>query len=255
MKISIIQPDLLWENREANLVKLDDLIRKLGGSTDIIVLPEMFSTGFTMNTALAEEHYGNTFKWMHEKAASGGFGICGSYIVNENGKFFNRFVFVSPEDHFFYDKRHLFSIGDDENKVYTPGNKRLVFRFREFRISPFVCYDLRFPVWSRNRNEYDLAIYVSSWPASRIDAWNTLLRARAIENQCFVAGSNRAGTDGNGVVHNGMSQIINARGEVIKSADHCSDCSVTAEISIQELTDFRNKFNVMRDADDFSIVS
>lgn len=253
MKISIVQPDLLWEGKEANLEKLTKLIRPLYGGTDIIILPEMFSTGFTMNTSLAEEHYGYTFGWLRKTAAEGNFGICGSYIVKENGKFFNRFVFVSPQDDFYYDKRHLFSLGD-EDKAYSRGNKRLVFNFMGFRVSSFVCYDLRFPVWSRNRNDYDLAIYVSSWPAARIDVWNTLLKARAIENQCFVAGSNRVGTDGNGIVHTGMSQIINPRGEVIRSAENCKDCIVSAEISIDELKSFRSKFNVLRDADDFLMV-
>ncbi|HLP73852.1 MAG TPA: amidohydrolase [Bacteroidales bacterium] len=252
MKISIVQPDLDWEDKGANMEKLDGLIEPLYGSTDIVVLPEMFSTGFTMNTDVAEEHYGTTFSWMKKHATAGDFGICGSYIVGEKGKFYNRFVFVSPGPDLYYDKRHLFSIGD-EDKTYTKGNSRLVFSFREFRIAAFVCYDLRFPVWSRNRDEYDLAIYVSSWPSARIEVWNTLLKARAIENQCYVAGSNRVGTDGNGVAHSGMSQVINPRGEKIRSAESCSDCVVSAEISIEELKNFRSKFNTLKDADDFSV--
>ena len=138
---------------------------------------------------------GETLTWMMRAAIDGNFGVCGSYMVEEKGKFFNRWVFVSPlEEIWYYDKRHLFSMGD-EDKFFSAGKSRLVFTFRNVRISPFICYDLRFPVWSRNRNEYDLAIYSANWPEVRIDVWNTLLRARAIENQCFVAGSNRIGTD------------------------------------------------------------
>ena len=253
MKITIIQPDLLWENRHGNLSHLDLLIEPLLNNTDIVVLPEMFTTGFSMNvTLLAESQEGETFIWLKKTAMKGNFGICGSYIVQENNLFYNRWLFVSPEgDHYYYDKRHLFSMGG-EDRFYTPGKSRLIFNFRGFRISPYICYDLRFPVWSRNLNEYDLAIYSASWPESRIGAWNTLLPARAIENQCYVAASNRIGTDGNGVRHNGLSQVINPRGEIICSAG-IEECTFTSDIPIQELIAFRNKFNVLRDSDEFTI--
>lgn len=253
MKISIVQHDVVWEKCDVNLERLDKMIMPLYGSTDIVIFPEMFSTGFAMNTSLAEDYHGATFEWMKSHALAGGFGVCGSLIVKENNKYVNRFVFVSAGKEYYYDKRHLFSIGD-EDKTYSKGSERLIFKFAGFRISPFICYDLRFPVWSRNRNDYDLAIYVSSWPDARIRVWNTLLKARAIENQCYVAGSNRTGTDGNGVAHTGMSQILDPRGEVIRSAENCSDCVISADISIDELNSFRNKFNVLRDADEFRIV-
>lgn len=253
MRITIIQSDPVWENVEATLSHLEEMMKSLANHTDLVILPEMFSTGFTMNTALCEEDDGPTFDWMQEQAAKGNFGICGSYLVRDKGEAYNRFVFVSPDDRHHYDKRHLFSIGD-EDKYFTPGKKRLIFEFRGMRISPFICYDLRFPVWSRNRNDYDLAVYVSSWPEARINVWNTLLRARAIENQCFVAGSNRVGCDGNGVCHNGLSQIINFRGELIVSAGTGEVGVISAELSMDELAAFREKFNVLRDADDFDLV-
>ena len=169
---------------------------------------------------------------MKSTAQKGNFGVCGSYMVKENGRFFNRWVFVSPEKEiWYYDKRHLFSMGG-EDKFFSAGKSRLVFSFRGVRISPYICYDLRFPVWSRNSNDYDLVIYSANWPEARINVWNTLLKARAIENQCFVAGSNRIGTDGNGIKYCGDSAIIDPRGEIIASADNNEECSVSAEISI-----------------------
>lgn len=252
MKLAVIQPGLSWENVEANLAKIEGMTDSVMGSADLIILPEMFSTGFTMNTALCEENQGRTFAWMKEQALKGNCGVCGSYLVREEGRAYNRFVFVSPDKNYHYDKRHLFSIGD-EDKFFTPGRSRVTFGFMGLRISPFICYDLRFPVWSRNRNDYDLAIYVSSWPEARINVWNTLLQARAIENQCFVAGSNRVGCDGNGVCHNGMSQIVNFRGEVISGPAE-GEGIISAEISMDELAAFRKKFNVLRDADEFSLV-
>ncbi len=164
-----------------------------------------------MRTGLSEEFHGPTFAWMKAQSEKGRFALCGSYMVHDNGRIYNRFVLVSDEGDYYYDKRHLFSIGE-EDKHFSAGRSRIIIPYRGMHISPFICYDLRFPVWSRNRNDYDLAIYVSSWPEPRINVWNTLLKARAIENQCYVAGSNRVGIDGNNVCHNGMSQIINPRG-------------------------------------------
>ncbi len=254
MKISIIQPDLKWEDKKANFSYLDQLILPLINETDLVILPEMFNTGFSMDTVrLGEPMNGDSYEWLKETAIKGNFGICGSYIVKAENKFFNRLVFVTPEDDlYYYDKRHLFSMGE-EDKYFTPGTSKLVFSFRGMHISPFICYDLRFPAWSRNRNDYDLAIYSANWPEVRMIAWDTLLIARAIENQCYVAGSNRVGKDGNGVSHIGKSMIINPRGEVIKSAGIDEECSITAEISIQDLVDFRKKFNVLKEADDFEI--
>ncbi|HNW57505.1 MAG TPA: nitrilase-related carbon-nitrogen hydrolase, partial [Bacteroidales bacterium] len=189
MKISIIQSDLFWEDKTSNFDTLGEMISPLYGKTDIVILPEMFNTGFSMSAErLGEPPEGETFNWMKSVAESGNFGLCGSYIIKENGNFFNRWVFIAPgNDYHYYDKRHLFMGGED--KLFSPGKSRMVFRFRNVRIFPSVCYDLRFPVWNRNRNDYDLVIFAANWPESRSEVWNVLLKARAIENQCYVAGA------------------------------------------------------------------
>jgi omega-amidase len=255
MKISIIQPDSAWENKSLNFTKLEGLIAPHYGRTDIIILPEMFNTGFSMSPErLSEPPDGETFRWMSELSNKGNFGICGSYIIKENELFFNRWVFVSPENEVFtYNKRHLFSmVGED--KLFSKGKERRIFSFRGVRISPFICYDLRFPVWSRNVDEYDLMINSANWPESRGEVWETLLKARAIENQCYVAGANRTGVDGTGIKYDGNSAIINPRGIAIASIKH-EESSVICEISMSELSDFRKKFPVFNDADDFQIIS
>jgi predicted amidohydrolase len=253
MKISIIQSDIAWEDKSRNFAKIEKSLHLLNGS-DIVILPEMFNTGFTMNTeGMGEPPYSETFDWMIHISERGNFGICGSYIVRERGRFFNRWIFVTPEKKsWHYDKRHLFRMGDEE-KSFTPGKKRITFRFRGVRISPNVCYDLRFPVWSRNRNDYDLLINSACWPASRRNVWITLLKARSIENQCFVAGANRIGIDGEGIKYCGDSLIINPYGEIIASSGRNEKCIISAEISLKELSAFRKKFPVLKDADDFSI--
>jgi predicted amidohydrolase len=255
MKISLVQPDTVWENKTENFRKLENLVLPLYNKTDIVVLPEMFNTGFSMNPSTLSEFPGKeTFDWMKNIAEMGDFGLCGSYMVNDNNLIYNRFVFVSPVNEAWkYDKRHLFSMAG-ENKFFTQGRERVTFSFRDVRIRPFICYDLRFPVWSRNQDNVDLIIYSSNWPESRKTVWNTLLKARAIENQCFVAGVNRIGTDGNGVFYCGESMLINFYGESIVSAGSGHEGSVTGEISMNDLSEFRKKFPVQRDADDFTVV-
>jgi len=254
MKISIIQSSLIWEDKSANFGNFERIIKPLANKSDLIILPETFNTGFSMNPEkLAEKERGETFDWMKHISAEGNFGICGSYIINENGRFYNRWVFVSPEKETqIYNKRHLFSIGG-EGKLFSNGESRLVFTFRGFRISPYVCYDLRFPVWSRSRNDCDLMIYAANWPEVRRDVWNTLLKARAIENQCYVAGANIIGTDGEGIKYCGDSAIINPRGEVIASDSLNKEAVISADLSLPELNDFRIKFPVCNDADSFII--
>lgn len=254
MKISVIQPDLAWEDKSFNLRNLGNLILPLHNRTDIVVLPEMFNTGFSMNPELLSESFkAETFDWMINIAYKGNFGLCGSYIVRENSCFFNRWVFVSPQkEYWYYDKRHLFTMGGEDN-LFSAGNKRLVFSFRGIRISPYICYDLRFPVWSRNRNDYDLIIYAANWPESRREVWDSLLKARAIENQCYVAGVNRIGIDGNGIKYCGDSVILDPRGRIIASNETNVEGLSTGEISMTELSDFRLKFPVLNDADDFTI--
>ena len=253
MRISVVQYKVAWENKSANFKKIEDLISRLLAKPDIVILPEMFTTGFSMNyEKLSEPPHGVTYRWMAGLASAGNFGLCGSYIIREGKQVFNRWVFITPDGKsWHYNKRHLFRMGDEE-KIFTRGEKRVVFKFRKTRICPNICYDLRFPVWSRNRNDYDLLINSASWPEARREVWITLLKARAIENQCFVAGANRTGIDGNGIKHYGDSMIINPRGEIIASAKN-EEGVFSAPVSMTELNEFRKKFPVQPDADDFTI--
>ncbi len=253
VRISLVQYNVAWEDKSANFGKIEDLLSRVSAKPDIIILPEMFTTGFTMNhEKLSEPPRGETYKWMAGMASAGNFGICGSYIVREKKLVFNRWIFITPDRKYWhYDKRHLFRMGDEE-KIFTAGEKRVVFKFRSTRICPNICYDLRFPVWSRNRNDYDLLINSASWPEARREVWITLLKARAIENQCFVAGANRTGIDGNGIKHRGDSMIINPRGEIVASAEN-QECILSVSISLTEINDFRKKFPAWSDGDDFTI--
>jgi predicted amidohydrolase len=254
MKLTLIQPDIIWENKFRNLEKMGEMISAIPAGTDIIILPEMFNTGFSMKPAeLSESPKSVTFDWMHDIAAKLNFGICGSYIISENSNFYNRWIFVSPDGEVWtYDKRHLFSISGEE-ALFTRGEKRVVFKFRGIRICPNVCYDLRFPVWSRNKNDYDLLINSANWPESRRDVWITLLKARALENQCFVAGVNRIGIDGTGTKYCGDSMISGPKGEIIAEGKQNEESIVSGDISIDELSEFRKKFPVLDDADDFTL--
>jgi predicted amidohydrolase len=254
MKIVLVQFDIVWENRDSNLKRIEALLSDLPAGTDLIILPEMFNTGFSMNPAELSERPGSvTFKWMEEMAKRFDSAICGSYIVEESGRYYNRWIFVSERNEVVvYDKRHLFSPGG-ENRLFTAGHERVVFSYRGLRILPTVCYDLRFPVWLRNRNDYDLMINSSNWPAPRQDVWNTLLRARAIENQCYVAGVNRLGTDGEGIRYEGESAIVGPKCEILARGTADTSSLICSEISAEELSSFREKFPVLNDADDFVI--
>ncbi len=252
MRISVVQPRTIWKDKYGNFEAISKLLSAID-KTDIVILPEMFQTGFSViPDDISESPESVTFDWMVSIAEKGGFGICGSYIVKEDNLFYNRWVFVTPDKKSWqYDKRHLFSMAGEE-KRFTAGKQRITFTFRGVRILPNICYDLRFPVWSRNRSDYDLIINSSNWPQSRREVWKTLLKARAIENQCYAAGANRIGTDGNGVRYCGDSMIINPRGEIMASAND-SEAVVSAEISLLVLEEFRRKFPVGLDADDFTL--
>jgi omega-amidase len=254
MKISIIQPDIIWEDKSANFEKLEKLIDSGAGYSEIVVLPEMFNTGFTVEPEkTSEPPFSITFEWMEKMAIKTNGAICGSYIVKERNKYYNRWVFVAPDHETFqYDKRHLFSIGG-EDKAFTPGKERIVFTFRGVRICPNICYDLRFPVWSRSKGDYDLLINSANWPLPRNAVWMTLLKARAIENQCYVAASNRIGSDKMGYDYFGDSILIDPRGNIISIPLNDKECIVSGDISMTELSDFRKKFPVIKDADHFSI--
>lgn len=255
MKISLIQTDIVWEDKQANLRSLHEKLQSLRETTEIVVLPEMFSTGFSMRShLLAEPVEGETIRTLKEWAALYGTAICGSYMAEDKGTYYNRAFFLTPEgDEFYYDKRHLFRMGE-EPAHFSSGNRRLIFTYREWNICLLVCYDLRFPVWSRNvNNEYDLLIYVANWPLARRTAWDTLLRARAIENQCYVCGVNRTGSDANGLEHDGGSVILSATGETIASLPDRKEGIATAEIGLPALRRFREKFPAWKDADVFRL--
>lgn len=256
LKITTIQTHLLWEDVNANIAHIDQKVNLLSEQTDIIVLPEMFTTGFTMNPLkLAEEHGGKGLQWMIEKAKEKQCVVTGSISVNHNSNYFNRLYWVKPEGTYeYYDKRHLFRMGN-EHQHYTAGDKKLIIDYKGWKICPLVCYDLRFPVWSRNTkdNTYDVLIYVANWPEVRSYPWKQLLIARAIENQCYVVGVNRIGEDGNKIKHSGDTGIINPRGEVISTTLAYEDKSETLALSYNYLKEFRKLFPVMMDADDFEI--
>lgn len=255
IRISIVQTDIVWENKQENLRLLHEKLQSLRGTTEVVVLPEMFSTGFSMQSeALAEANSGETITTLKQWASQFQLAICGSYIATDNGQFYNRAFFLAPEgEDFYYDKRHLFRMGR-ESDYFTAGNKRLVISYRGWNICLLVCYDLRFPVWSRNvNNEYDLLIYVANWPASRRLVWDTLLRARALENQCYVCGVNRTGTDGYHLEYDGGSKVYSAFGQEIVSLPDGQEGTATATLMRNSLNQFRERFPVWKDADEFHL--
>lgn len=253
LTISLVQYDIAWEDKYANFRKIENLIQQIE-STEMIVLPEMFSTGFSMNVALmAEPMDGQTVEWLKKIARDKDVAICGSIIIQENNQYFNRLLFVQPDGKInSYDKRHLFTMGN-EQKYYTPGEKQLIVEFKGFRILPLVCYDLRFPVWSRNSGNFDLMIYVANWPSTRRKSWKTLLRARAIENQSYLVAVNRIGVDANGIVYNGDSYTIDAKGKIIQKLPKNKEGVITEKYSLESLQKFRRNFPVLGDADEFSL--
>jgi predicted amidohydrolase len=257
MSLALLQVNIVWENKAANLRRYTELIRSLPGHVRLVVLPEMFSTGFSMRPEKwAEKDDGDTLQWLRQRAVERRSAITGSIIVEENGRYFNRLFFVFPDGSYqWYDKRHLFSMGE-EDKHYTAGRQRLIVEYEGWRICPLVCYDLRFPVWSRNYGEaYDLLLYVANWPTVRINVWETLLAARAIENQCYVAGGNRCGTDGEGNAYNGRSQVIDCKGRPISVAADDAEEAVLATLSWDALQGFRKKFPAGKDADEYRLVA
>lgn len=237
-------------------MNLENYQDKIDGidSTDLIILPEMFTTGFTMNPIpFAESMDGITVQWMKENALKKNSALCGSIIIEEGGKYFNRFIWINPDGSIqFYDKRHLFSFAG-ENENYTPGDSKLVIDYKGYKICALICYDLRFPVWSRNVENYDVLIYVANWPSKRRLAWRSLLVARAIENQCYVIGVNRVGIDGNNIVYNGDTSIINALGETLYINSQSEDVFTTS-ISISDLSKIRNLFPFLKDKDNFNFL-
>jgi predicted amidohydrolase len=255
LRVTLVQTELAWQDPPANRRSLAAHFGGLVGHTDLIVLPEMFSTGFTMDAeSLAEEMDGPTVGWMREEAAALGFVITGSLIVRERGRCHNRLVWVRPDGSVqHYDKRHLFRMAKEEQH-YAAGDRRVVFEIKGWRVCPMVCYDLRFPVWSRSRDDYDLLLYVANWPARRAHAWSTLLRARAIENLSYVVGVNRVGSDGNGATYAGDSVAVDFLGQPLTSVGG-GDRVETAVLDLETLRAYRRDFPAQLDADRFELVS
>lgn len=255
LKISAVQCDLIWEDVDRNFLSIEEKLNDVPDDTDLIVLPEMFGTGFSMNAKdLAVDMNGKEVlqikKWSQQLDAA----IAGSLIVEENDNYYNRLLWVNPDGKVFsYDKKHLFSFAS-EDKTFTPGTNKLVVNYKGWNIACFICYDLRFPVWSRNvGNQYDVALYVANWPEKRISAWDSLLSARAIENQAYVVGVNRVGHDGNNIKYCGSSALINYLGESVVTVGLNEDSIMNCTFQLDELNDFREKFPVMNDADNFTL--
>ena len=258
LKITIVQTYLEWEDIDLNLERFDTIVNTMTGDTDLIVLPEMFTTGFTMNAEkFAETMDGKAVSWMKKKSMEKKTDIAGSMIIKENKKFFNRLIWAKPsEELFFYDKRHLFRYSGEE-KIFTPGSDNgsanVIVSLKGWRIRPFICYDLRFPVWTRNyQNLYDIAVFVANWPETRSCHWKALLMARAVENQAYVIGVNRIGQDGNGLEYSGDSSIIGPNGRIIFHKAS-TPCVHTQALSFNALQDHRVKFPAAMDADNFII--
>lgn len=259
LTITTIQTALHWEDKQANLQMLEQKINAIE-KTEVIILPEMFSTGFSMHPQhLAETMDGEAVHWMKRIASGKKIILTGSLIIEENGSYYNRLIWMQPNGKFgFYNKRHLFAYAGEHN-YYKPGDKRLIASVKGFRINLQVCYDLRFPVWCRHNfalnegePEYDMLIYVANWPERRNHAWKTLLQARAIENQCYVAGVNRVGNDGNNIYHSGDSMIVNAMGEVLYSKAHEEDIH-TITLEKEHIEAIRTRLPFWKDADKFTI--
>ncbi len=258
LTITTIQSNLFWEERSANLRMFEQKIAGIEGEKEIVLLPEMFSTGFSMQPRLlAETMEGETIGWMKKVSRENNIILTGSVIIEEAGNYFNRLIWMLPNGQYgHYDKRHLFAYAE-EDKHYSPGNKRLIASVKGWKVNLQVCYDLRFPVWARqqtkdNNPEYDVLIYVANWPERRSHAWKTLLCARAIENQCYVIGVNRVGTDGNNIYHSGNSLVIDPLGQVLY---HMADEEDIFTITLQKemLEEARSRFPFWKDADPFNI--
>ena len=255
LNVSIIQTELAWENPRANFKHFEGLIGAIEVDTDLIVLPEMFTTGFTMN---AEKHYdipeGKTLDWLRQHAHKKQAAIAGSVIIKHNQNFYNRLYFVKPDGGYnTYDKKHLFTLAK-EQKHYTPGQEKLIVEYRSWKICPLICYDLRFPVWARNTEDYDVLIYVANWPRKRVSAWDALLKARAIENMSYCVGVNRVGVDGKDFPYSGHSAIYDTLGKKITTDLFEKAFVETITLSKQHVELSREKLGFLKDRDKFTLL-
>ena len=254
LNIAILQANLHWENSSENLVMFNELLQQISEKTDLIILPEMFSTGFSMNAEnLAETMNGKSVEWMKKKAGELDSAITGSLIITENGKYYNRLFFVYPDGSYkTYDKRHTFTLAK-EDETYTAGKERLVVELKGWKICPLICYDLRFPVYARNTEDYDVLIYVANWPEKRVNAWDALLKARAIENMSYCVGVNRTGEDGDGYVYNGHSAVYDCLGNAMTALDREAIFVEELELKRSHIRETREKLKFLEDRDDFSL--
>ena len=249
LTVTLIQKDLAWENPSQNLADFEQIIKTVPSASGLIILPEMFTTGFSMNPhKWAEKMTGTSVKWLQKMARQTKNTITGSLIIQDHEQYFNRLIWVTPDGALqTYDKRHLFSYAK-ENLHYAPGQKIIEPILNNWKIRPLICYDLRFPVWSWNTTDYDLLVYVANWPERRIQHWRSLLIARAIENQSFVIGLNRVGNDGQGIYHNGNSLVISPQGQVLLEVIDC-ECTETITLQKQTLLQYRKDFPALDDRD------
>tara|TARA_B100000965_G_C19456576_1_gene697727 strand:- start:203 stop:979 length:777 start_codon:yes stop_codon:yes gene_type:complete len=253
LNISLIQSQIFWKNIDKNLSHFSNLISAIK-ETDIILLPEMFNTAFCpRSNHLAETMDGKTINWMKEIANQNKCAISGSLMIKENGKIYNRLIWIFKNgDISTYDKRHLFSLIKEDDSL-SEGKDRLIIKLEGWKICPLICYDLRFPVFSRNNVDYDILIYLANWPIKRIDAWDTLLKARAIENQCYAIGVNRVGDDGNGISFNGHSIVFDAFGQELISTAEYQEKVLQILISMDDLRLKRRQMNFLQDRDEFTL--
>ena len=251
LQIALVQFDIAWESSKTNLQRIEDLLSHSNCEPDLILLPEMFNTGFTLNSKnVATTMDGEIIQWMHTLAHNKNAAVAGSLVIKEDSNFYNRLSIVYPNGKIeWYNKRHLFRMGG-ENKAYSAGDKRVIVKLYGWKLALFVCYDLRFPVWSRSLNDYDLALYVANWPAVRNNIWEILLKARAIENQCYVAGVNRVGKDGLGN-YIGNSMIVDFKGSLVSNPLISQEGVVATTVSLPALKQFKTAFPVWKDADKF----
>jgi predicted amidohydrolase len=252
LKVALIQSSLVWEDPERNRENFSKKLDSVNGEVDLVILPEMFTTAFTMTPwNIAKEEGKETVKWMQREAARKNIALCGSMVYFADGHYYNRLWFVEPDGRSgFYDKRHTFTLAG-EDKIYNKGEKRIVIDYKGFRICPLICYDLRFPVWARNTENYDVLIYVANWPQPRINAWDALLKARAIENMAYVVGVNRVGTDHTGHSYPGHTTVNNVFGEPIVFSTE--ERVLYATLDKKHISEAREKLKFLEDRDHFSL--
>lgn len=255
LRVSIVQSHLHWENPVANRAQFTELILPLANQTDLIVLPEMFTTGFSMNVPeLAELETGPSVKWLIEMSKNSNAAITGSLMIKEGSAFYNRLFFVTPDGNYTtYDKKHTFTLAG-EHQVFTAGEKRITIDYLGFKICPLICYDLRFPVWARNTTGYDILLYTANWPEKRVNAWDALLKARAIENMSYCIGVNRIGLDGNNHKYVGHSAVYDALGIQISTTNNEKDFIETVRLEKKHIDVTRAQLQFLNDADDFTLV-